>query len=192
MGASSATGAFGVTQTTASNYYRIDGADSETGQETYIVLRARSKPHAERLAAKQGILVSTVRIAKQGDWDQAPRTAIPAPAVELAEGPETQHPMKPLTATAPLHPLPSPHAHMTGERGVEASSVLLICIGAAMIIGGVLALTLALWTSDLVLNELQQIDYRLHELSQAVLGSMLVLGGLVVFLVAAVFHSRGR
>jgi len=70
--------------------------------------------------------------------------------------------------------------------------VLLACIGAAMIIGGVLALTLALWQDDAVRNELQQIDFRLHELSQAVLGSMLVLGGLVVFLVAAVFHSRSR
>ena len=90
-----------MTQTLASNYYRIDGADSETGQETYIVLRARSKPHAERLAAKQGILVSTVRIAKPGDWDEAPRKAIATPTVELADAPETASSMKPLTATAP-------------------------------------------------------------------------------------------
>jgi hypothetical protein len=186
------TGVLGVTQTTASNYYRIDGADSETGHETYIVLRARSKPHAERLAAKQGILVSTVRIAKPGDWDQAPRSATTAPAVELADLPETEPSMKPLTATAPLEPLPSPSARAAGDREVEPSSVLLACIGAAMIVGGVLALALALWPDDLVRNELQQIDFRLHELSQAVLGSMLVLGGLVVFLVAAVFHSRSR
>jgi len=181
-----------VTQTTASNYYRIDGADSETGQETYIVLRARSKPHAERLAAKQGILVSTVRIAKPGDWDEAPRSAAPAPAVELADVPETQPSMKPLTATAPLERLPSPTAQLANHRNVEPSSILLAFIGAAMIVGGVLALALALWPDDQIRNELQQIDFRLHELSQAVLGSMLVLGGLVLFLVAAVFHSRAR
>ena len=181
-----------MTQTTASNYYRIDGADSETGQETYIVLRARGKPHAERLAAKQGILVSTVRIAKPGDWDQAPRTARSAPLVELADAPETSSPMKPLTATAPLDPLPSPTVHYSNSRRVEPSFVLLSCIGAAMVIGGALALTLALWQDDAVRNELQQIDFRLHELSQAVLGSMLVLGGLVVFLVAAVSHSPSR
>jgi drug/metabolite transporter (DMT)-like permease len=69
---------------------------------------------------------------------------------------------------------------------------MLSAIAGALIVGGVLALSLALWPDDAARNELQQVDFRLHELSQTVLGSVLVLGGLIVFAVAAVLSGKAK
>lgn len=191
------------------SFFRIDGADSETGQETFLVLRAKSKPHAERLARKQGILISSVRVAKPADWKDAPAKAAPAdpkksPASstksdessepEEAEVPEprTAAPsVPPIVAAPPLPPLP-PASTGSARRGGSGASILLCAIGAALILGGSLALTLALWPDDGVRNELQQIDFRLHELSQTVLGGALVLAGAIALVLASVLRPAAR
>ncbi len=193
-----------VTETSTSNFFRVDGADSETGQETFLVLRAKSKPHAERLARKQGLLIHSVRIARKADWQDAPGSATTAPAVELTvesnrdsatgKDHEVELEHKPLSASAPLEKLPSPSA-VAGSRsgsGLGTATVLLSFVGAALVVGGVLALALALWPDSGVRNELQQIDFRLHELSEAVLGSCLVLGGIVVLFLAGVMFTNNR
>jgi hypothetical protein len=103
---------------------------------------------------------------------------------------------KNLTASAPLQPLPrpseTPPTTVVGAPRSPAAPIMLSAVAAALIVGGVLALSLALWPDDGARNELQQVDFRLHELSQTVLGSVLVLGGLVVFAVAAVLHCGKR
>jgi len=193
-----------VTETSVSNFFRVDGADSETGQETFLVLRAKSKPHAERLARKQGLLIHSVRVARKTDWQDAPGTATTARAVELTvesnrsesatgkdQDVELEH--KPLSASAPLEKLPSPSvASGSSLAGLGTATTLLSFVGAALVVGGVLALTLALWPDNGVRNELQQIDFRLHELSEAVLGSSLMLGGIVVLFLAGVMFVRNR
>ncbi|HXE53057.1 MAG TPA: hypothetical protein VN541_08585 [Tepidisphaeraceae bacterium] len=187
----------------AKQYFRIDGADSTSGQETYLVLRAESKPHAERLARKQGILVSSVRIAKPTDWESADTTTdVAEPAPAPGDGDISSEPAPDIPAREPaLRPMdpapaiPTP-SQMSEPTGSSAAAILLSFIGAALVLGGVLALSLALWPDDTVRNELQQVDFRLHELSQTILGSMLVLGGLLIFVLAAVLVStrsrRGR
>jgi len=181
----------------SSQYFRVDGADSESGQETFLVLRAKSKPHAERLARRQGLLVATVRVAKPADWEQTPHKATAAPPLEHANNnPVMDKPDradKNLMASAPLQPLPKPSETTPAAAAVAqrstAAPIMLSAIAGALIVGGVLALSLALWPDDGARNELQQVDFRLHELSQTVLGSVLVLGGLIVFAVAAVLYS---
>lgn len=178
----------------SSSFFRVDGADSETGHETFLVLRAKSKPHAERLARKQGLLITSIRIAKPTDWEETPHKAAPANTIEVditqpaVDKPEvTTQPLSPNPALAPL-PGPSQvrSASATASALSGATTITLCAVGGALIVGGVLALALALWPDDGVRNELQQIDFRLHELSQTVLGSMLVLGGLIVFVLTAV------
>lgn len=180
-------------------YFRIDGADKESGQETYLVLRAESKPHAERLARKQGILVSSVRIAKPTDWDpESTETAtatetepVTAGVAEPASDPlddvprleQTPEPIGPMTAD------PTPPTASEVRSGANPAAILLSFVGAALVIGGVVALSLALWPDDAVRNELQQVEFRMHELSQTILGSMLVLGGLLIFVLSAVLAS---
>lgn len=189
-----------MTEQLVSNYFRVDGADSETGAETFLVLRAKSKPHAERLARRQGLLISSVRVAKKGDWEDAPGRATSAPPVELASATtekdgdvELEH--KPLTASAPLEKLPPPGGLAGAVRRRAGAGgpapVMLSCVGGALVVGGVLALALALWPDDGVRNELQQIDFRLHELSQAVLGGTLVVAGMIVFFATAVMYGGG-
>jgi hypothetical protein len=99
---------------------------------------------------------------------------------------------KTLSASAPLQPLPKPSHAPTAREGLRpaAAPVMLTVVAAALVVGGVLALSLALWPDDAARNELQQVDFRLHELSQTVLGGVLILGGLIVFGVAAVLHSK--
>ncbi len=178
------------------NFFRVDGADSETGQETFLVLRAKSKPHAERLARKQGLLISSVRVAKKTDWEDAPGTATTAPAVEPTTGKEqdVELEQKPFTAVAPLEKLPSPRLNSASKesRGLGTATMILTFVGGALMIGGVLALALAMWPDDGVRNELQQIDFRLHELSEAVLGSTLTLSGIVVLFLAGVMFVGKR
>jgi hypothetical protein len=186
----------------SSQFFRVDGADSESGQETFLVLRAKSKPHAERLARKQGLLVATVRVAKPADWEQTPHKATAAPPVEHANNDGNMDQAdrtneKKLAASAPLQPLPKPSegaAHHSAAAGQPsgAAPMMLTAIAGALVVGGVLALSLALWPDDGARNELQQVDFRLHELSQTVLGSVLVLGGLILFALAAVLYSGKR
>ena len=202
------------------NYFRIDGADKQTGEETYLVLQAESKPHAERLARKQGLLISSVRVAKPTDWEAAPASPAPAGAVAvavaealsadsspgagaaagLAEPPEPAPELAPVVEKAPRSA--RAEANESAAESISTSTragtstsaitVLLCCIGGALIVGGVLALTLALWPDDAIRNELQQIDFRLHELSQTLLGGALVLAGLIVLVLAAVMTRRPR
>lgn len=56
-------------------FFRVDGADLETGEETYLVLQAPSAEDAEQIARKQGLLIAGVRAATADDW------GIPAVAV---------------------------------------------------------------------------------------------------------------
>jgi len=194
-----------VTETSTSNFFRVDGADSETGQETFLVLRAKSKPHAERLARKQGLLIHSVRVARKADWQDAPASATTAPVVELTgesnsgdsatgkdQDVELEH--KSFSPSAPLEKLPSPSARSgsSSTAGLGTATIVLSFVGAVLVVGGVLALTLALWPDNGVRNELQQIDFRLHELSEAVLGSSLMLGGIVVLFLAGVMFTRNR
>ena len=49
-------------------YFRVDGADLETGEESYLVLQAASIADAEIVARKQGLLIAAVRAASSADW----------------------------------------------------------------------------------------------------------------------------
>lgn len=217
----------------SAQFFRVDGADQETGEETYLVLQAPTKPVAEKLARQQGLLISAVRVARAGDWggppqgpaQGAPQDAPPSPAepeVQPAIAP-TLVPEPDLTpdlqlmpeapAAAASEPSPFVEAVQATAPSIEsaeqttsvapsvstapaarssAAAVVLGCIGAALIIGGGLALVLALWPDIAVRNELQQIDFRLHELSQTILGGVLVLGGLTLFSLSIVCHHLNR
>src|SRR6266478_8408182 len=168
------------------------------------MVRAERKAHAERLARREGLVISSVRVAKQADWADAPGGATSALSVELTteekDGDvELEH--KPLTASAPLEKLPSFGNVSRDAAGAarppragfrDAGPVMLTCAGGALVVGGVLALALALWPDEGVRNELQQIDFRLHELSQAVLGGTLVVAGMIVLFLAGVLYGGRR
>jgi hypothetical protein len=66
------------------------------------------------------------------------------------------------------------------------------CVGGALVVGGVLAMVLALWPDNAARNELQQLDFRLNQLNQTIIGSMLVLGGLLVFVLTAQIRACRR
>src|SRR5579864_1942718 len=145
----------------SSTFFRVDGADSETGQETFLVLRAKSKPHAQRLARRQGLLITSVRVAKPADWEEAPQKATRASVVEIdITKPLTGQPptaSSSLSPSAPLAQLPAPsQAAMTSTAAPSAgaATIVLCAVGAALIVGGALALALALWPDDGVRNEL--------------------------------------
>ena len=53
-------------------FFRVDGADLETGEETYLVLQAPSSQEAEEIARKQGLLIASVRVASSEDWGVTP------------------------------------------------------------------------------------------------------------------------
>lgn len=210
---------------TQTQFFRVDGADQESGEETYLVLQAATKPQAEKLARQQGLLISSVRVAKPDDWASTPEESEELPDIETTQyiepgvyvtpgpqappPPELAEPAYPAEPEQFIDPAPAapeavpptvapaeasmqwqPAAEPAG--GSSAAAVVLACAGAALVIGGVLALALALWPDNAVRNELQQIDFRLHELSQTVLGGMLVLGGLVVFAMAVVCYTAPR
>jgi hypothetical protein len=191
-------------------YFRVDGADMETGNETYLVLQAKTRPQAETLAREQGLLISSVRIAKPDDWAAS---APPDPVIEPdavhshhAEEPEPpQHP-EPFIDQAPAEPeepaarplsdfhIPEPTAPVAPAPPAPATAapILLACVGSALVIGGVVALVLALWPDNTLRNELQQVDFRIHELSQTILGAMLVLAGLIAFVLATICYLFPR
>jgi len=213
-------------------FFRVDGADKQTGEETYLVLQAPTKPLAEKLARQQGLLISSVRIARPDDWGGPPPEpeeeqqpdiettqyiepgmyALPAPPpaeAEVTHAPEAdpqydpppEHEQfvdpAPATAVHPAYVAPAQDAAAATQPvsgGASAATVVLACVGGALVLGGVLALALALWPDNSLRNEIQQIDFRLHELSQTILGSMLVLAGLITFAVAVICYlvPRGR
>lgn len=256
----------------SATFFRVDGADQETGEETYLVLQASTKPQAEKLARKQGLLISSVRVARPDDWSapaeeppavpstaemdiytrsqatapHATAAAEPAPA-ESAEEPDgyraedmvgfPEPPTFPPPSAAPtdgpapnvepdyrddypggatpfMNPVPTPadtvHAPPADvvepspagsvaapgatapARRSSAAAIVLGCVGAALLLGGVLALSLALWPDNAARNELQQIDYRLHEVSQTILGGMLVLAGMMTFTLAIICYLLPR
>ena len=195
------------------HFFRVDGADQETGEETYLVLQADSKPQAEKIARKQGLLISSVRVAKASDWESTPTSAAAgngdsealmeeappeAPLEEIiAPPPASFVESKVVTPPAPAPPAtgmnkqvhsPAVHASAPGS----AAAVILGCVGGALIVGGVLALVLALWPDNAARNELQQLDFRLNQLNQTIIGSMLVLGGLIVFAIIAQVRACRR
>lgn len=227
----------------AATFFRVDGADQETGEETYLVLQATTKPQAEKLARKQGLLISSIRVARPDDWHGPPRAAPEPPAApsaavmdafaESATTPEldmfgeppslpppptaptsapaahsndreeyprdttpfvepapapVEAPPRPIVEPAPAVATTDPTESPAPVGGSSAAAFVLGCIGAALVIGGVLALALALWPDNAVRNELQQIDYRLHEVSQTILGGMLVLSGMMTFTLAIICY----
>lgn len=203
----------------SAQFFRVDGADQETGEETYLVLQAPTKPHAEKLAREQGLLISAVRVARPDDWSAPPQPPPePAPPAETYFEPPTtveqseSAPAMHYTAGAsadptpfvdapgprqaappvlePARALPSPANSTAGNS--SAAAIVLGCIGGAFVLAGVLALVLALWPDNAVRNEFQQIDFRVHELSQTVIGAMLVLSGIVVFALAIMSHLLSR
>jgi hypothetical protein len=203
----------------SAQFFRVDGADQETGEETYLVLQAPTKPQAEKLAREQGLLISAVRVARADDWSAPPTPPEPAPPAEsyFEPPPPVEQPApapaihyaaeasadptpfvdaaSPRQAAPPaLEParaLPSPITS-SATRNSSAAAVVLGCIGGAFVLAGVLALVLALWPDNAVRNEFQQIDFRVHELSQTVIGAMLVLSGIVVFALAIMSHLVSR
>lgn len=204
----------------STHYFRVDGADQETGEETYLVLQAQTKPHAEKLARQQGLLISSVRVAKPTDWDAAPtvvtpKTAQPAAAIEppaqaelaqpeVAPQPEAQGQAESdvgsQTLIAPVagelslaQPLaPSPAVSSATRRVSKAGTVTFICVGCALIAGGVFALILAFMPDHTLRNELQQLGVQVHQLAQIVVGCTLVLAGFVAFSMAGMWHLARR
>lgn len=201
----------------SAQFFRVDGADQETGEETYLVLQAPTKPQAEKLAREQGLLISAVRVARPDDWSAAPAPPVPVePPPQLEPEPpalqepepttELHYPVESATepspfvdvptqaepAPEPLEPAKALPSVVPPTGGSSAGAVVLGCIGGALLLGGVLALVLALWPDNAVRNELQQIDFRLHEVSQTILGGMLVLGGLMIFVLAVMCHLLAK
>ena len=183
------------------HYFRVDGADPETGEESYLVLQADTKPQAERLARQQGLLISSVRVARPEDWENE---GPPEAAVETLEArsPEPEPASEPeqfvegeTVDPAPMEVAPAFQQVVARAEPVPATAaVVLACAAVALVVGGVLALTLALWPDHTVRNELQQIGARLHELSQTFFGCMLVVCGMIMFVIAGMFYlnARGR
>lgn len=190
------------------HFFRVDGADQETGEETYLVLQAESKPQAEKIARKQGLLISSVRIAKPDDWQPATgltaeeeSEAFPDPSpdaqatediVPPPDGPSIAFIEARATAPVPQPPPAPAPAPASSAPGGSAAAIILGCAAGAMLLGGVLALSLALWPNNAARNELQQLDFRLNQLIQTLLGSTLVLGGLIVFVLTAHLRPRRR
>jgi len=190
------------------HFFRVDGADQQTGEETYLVLQADSKPHAEKIARKQGLLISSVRVAKASDWESRPKSdpldngeadlppAAAPPAEEVLPVSDAAPPLSFVEAkvVSPVsQAIAAPVAPQQAEPPTgSAAAVVLGCVGGALVVGGVLALVLALWPDNAVRNELQQLDFRLNQLNQTIIGGMLVLGGLMVFVLAAQIRAGRR
>jgi hypothetical protein len=93
----------------------IEGADAENGQDMCITVDADNRIHAETVARKQGILVSSVR-----------RALSPADALEAMFGaPIPKEPGEPMTE--PLHPpapKPGRKTKPVVHRDISASSIM--------------------------------------------------------------------
>jgi hypothetical protein len=120
-------------------------------------------------------------INEQHEHEAAPEHFVEqAPAVEAVSA-YAAEPATPRSRRAASAPPPS-----------SAGPIVLACSGSAMIIGGVLALVLALRPDNVLRNELVQLDYHVQVLAQTVLGSTLVLSGLIVCLIAAMCYLLPR
>ena len=49
------------------SHFRVDGADLQSGKETFLVIEAASSEAAEDVAREKGLLVSSVRAATEED-----------------------------------------------------------------------------------------------------------------------------
>ncbi len=88
-----------------SGYFRVDGADLETGEESYLILQAQSVADAEAVARKQGLLIAGVRTASSADWGVAtPGIVTPKPPARVMERVITFEPI----GGANLPSVPSP------------------------------------------------------------------------------------
>jgi hypothetical protein len=142
-------------------------------------------------------------VAKPGDW-QATATATveeenpPPPAIEEPMPQEAALPASFVDSTVvspEAAPMDAPDVVLPEKapgRRRSGAAVVLACVGGALVLGGVLALALALWPDAAARNELQQLDFRLNQLTQTIIGTLLVLGGLVVFLLAGVLSLMAR
>lgn len=63
------------------SFFRIEGADAETGEETSLILQAQDSEEAERIARDQGLLIALVRAATRDDWNPTPAKAHPPLAI---------------------------------------------------------------------------------------------------------------
>src|SRR5665213_1273542 len=116
-------------------FYRVDGADLETGEESYLVLQAATAADAEAIARGQGLLVAGTREASAPDWG-GERHQHPAPAsrdIEKSIAPTspTKAPVARLQ-TAPRHaamdvatdPLAELAAAVTGAAAEQAPAIV--------------------------------------------------------------------
>jgi hypothetical protein len=185
-----------------STFFRVDGADQDTGEDTYLVLQAGSKPEAETIARRQGILISSIRIAKPQDWSAAPAEPSPEPDPEPVKDHESQvepdrEPMVAVTLTsepAPpvepqaVAPAPAPPLIVRKSRiRVPVPVLILTGIGGLLEVAGLVTLLVGLIPDHALRNELQQLDVRLRLLNLIIVSSTLILSGLIVLLIAAVW-----
>ena len=175
-------------------FFRVDGADRDTGEDTYLVLQAGSKPEAETIARKQGILISSIRVAKPQDWTA--KAAPPAPTepeiepppsakIEPAPAPPPATEVAPEVASAP--PPAVPVVSLRRRVRVPIPVVFLTCVGGLLELAGLATLLVGLIPDHGLRNELQQLDQRLRLLNLIILSSTLILSGLLVLLIAAVW-----
>ncbi len=81
------------------SYFRVDGADLQSGKEIFLVIAAGSSDAAEEAAREKGLLVSSVRRATQEDRDasngqKAPPVAAPKSPFSNEAMPAGAPPMK--------------------------------------------------------------------------------------------------
>jgi hypothetical protein len=183
-----------------STFFRVDGADQDTGEDTYLVLQAGSKPEAETIARRQGILISSIRIAKPQDWSAAPAEPSPEPdpvedhEPQVEPDPEpieavdlTPEPAPPVESQA-VAPAPAPPLIVRKSRiRVPVPVLILTGIGGLLEVAGLVTLLVGLIPDHALRNELQQLDVRLRLLNLIIVSSTLILSGLIVLLIAAVW-----
>jgi hypothetical protein len=183
-----------------STFFRVDGADQDTGEDTYLVLQAGSKPEAETIARRQGILISSIRIAKPQDWSAAPAEPSPEPEPVKDHEPQVEpdpEPMVAVTLTSepapPLQPqvvAPAPAPPLIVRKSrirVPVAVLVLTGIGGLLEVAGLVTLLVGLIPDHALRNELQQLDVRLRLLNLIIVSSTLILSGLIVLLIAAVW-----
>src|SRR5437588_12538166 len=81
------------------SHFRVDGADLQSGKETFLVIEAASSEAAEDAARQKGLLVSSVRAATDEDRqamevEKASTPAAKSPFSSEAVAPSSAPPMK--------------------------------------------------------------------------------------------------
>jgi hypothetical protein len=121
-------------------FFRVDGADIESGEETFLVLRAESEEQAEAMARQQGLLIAGVRPATAEDRaamqdtgskpnfysifsDNQPVTAptIAAPAVKAGEEQTVPPTARRVSFDDGKAPVPAPAARLAEPAGMRAA-----------------------------------------------------------------------